>query len=227
MHFTNNFQDDLETIINKIESKQNFALARYADGELAVIENKKIIGCDGWRVTDEDLQFSRDLLDTCNHTESNYFYGISCPCCDIVGNQKLRNILSSSRDRLTYSNIFVNSNWNKAYSYFMNKQKVLICNSSSKIKEDFYKVPSNVLESYRTEKNSLKIYYESIATNYKNYLFCISAGPLAEIIIHWMYSVNPDNQYVDIGSCLDPYLHGRVTRDYQNSVYINKSCVFK
>lgn len=224
--FTNNFQEDLQTIINKIENKENFAFARYADGELAVIENKKITGCDGWSVTEKDIQFGKDLLNSCNHLENNYFYGISCPCCDPVGNNKLKNIFSKSVNKLTYSNLFVNFNWEKAFNYFKNKDKILVCNTTSKIEEPFYKVPNNVLEFYRLGKNNLKLYYESIAKNHINSLFCISAGPLAEIIIDWMYTINPNNQYIDVGSCLDPLIHGRATRDYHRNIGSNKICNF-
>lgn len=224
--FTNKFDEDLDLLIDKIERQENFSFARYADGELAVIENKKITGCDGWSVTDEDVEFGRDLLNSCNHVEDNYFYGISCPCCDPIGNNKLRNIFSKSISRLTYSNLFVNSNWEKAYNYFKSKDKILVCNSTSKMPEPFYKVPNNVLQFYRSGKDNLKLYYENIASNHSNSLFCISAGPLAEIIIHWMYTTNPHNQYIDVGSCLDPLIHGRATRDYHKNIGSNKVCKF-
>jgi hypothetical protein len=226
--FNHSFDQDLDLLINKIINKESFAFARYADGELAVLNNKHITGCDGWTVTDQDKLFSEELASSLLHAEENYYYGISCPCCDPPAYNQLKTLLIANWDRVTFSNLFVNSNWKKSYDFFMSHQnKIFICNSNCKLQFDYYKVPPNVISAYRTHREDLKNYYSTIAKNYKNMLFCISAGPLAELIIHWMYGENPENQYVDVGSCLDPFIHGRATRIYhhQANSFNNKVCV--
>ena len=226
--FSHLFNHDLDLLINKIVSKEPFAFARYADGELAVLENKHITGCDGWSIGDEDKEFGNELRLSLLHKERNYFYGISCPCCDMPAHKSLKNMLQDNWDRVTFSNLFVNCNWEKSKNFFMSySDKIFICNSKSKLQCDFYKVPPNVINAYRTHRNELKNYYCEIAKNYTNKLFCISAGPLAELIIHWMYGENAQNQYVDVGSCLDPFIHGAATRSYhsENNTFNNKVCV--
>ena len=48
-------------------------------------------------------------------------------------------------------------------------------------------------------------------------LFFISAGPLSEVLIDELYSENPNNRYIDVGSAIDEYVHGKVTRPYMLS----------
>jgi hypothetical protein len=227
--FTHSFAQDLEIIKNKIINKEPFAFARYADFELAVILNRQITSCDNISVSQQDKDFGEELFQTLFHKENNYFYGISCPCCDIPTYQFYEKILRSSWDRVTFSNLFVNSNWTSAVDFLTNYQnKIFICNENSKLDVPFFKVPSNVLVSYRTERENLKKYYESIAEAHNEVLFCISAGPLAEIIISWMYNKNNNNQYIDVGSSLDLLIHKNPTRSYHFSghTYNQRTCVF-
>jgi hypothetical protein len=55
----------------------------------------------------------------------------------------------------------------------------------------------------------------------ENKTFFISAGPISEIIIHTLYNINPNNQYIDVGSSIDEYVHGNKTRPYMdnNGIY--------
>jgi hypothetical protein len=225
--FKHTFKEDLNFVLEKIRSKEPFAFARYADGELAVIENRHITGCDGWTITDQDSHFGQELLDSLKHTESNYFYGISCPCCDFPAYEHYKKLVQFPSSRVTFSNLFVNSNWKIAYDFFINySDKIFICNENIKLNVPFYKVPADVLTAYRNDREGLKRQYESIAEKHQSTLFCISAGPLAELIIHWMYLKNPNNQYIDTGSCLDPYIHNTITRPYQieKTNYNLKTC---
>ncbi len=227
--FTHQFNQDLDFLLSKIIKKEPFAFARYADGELAVMRNHHITGCDGWSVTEQDKPFAEELKTSLSHKEDNYFYGISCPCCDSPAHIHFKNLLYPRWNKTTFSNLFVNSNWKKSYNFFMGyENKIFICNENAKLNVPFVKVPADVLNSFRTNKEVLKKYYSEIARNHSNVLFCISAGPLAELIIHWMYTENPENQYVDIGSCLDVHIHGKATRSYhtQNGGYSDKVCNF-
>jgi len=211
--FTKVFNEDLELLKTKIINKEPFAFPRYADYEVDVILNRKVTNCDGITITENEEAFGKEMFETLLHQENNYFYGISCPCCDVQSFNFYQRILSNSWDRVSYSNLFVNSNWNSAVDFLMNyKNKVFIVNENSKLKQPFYKVPSNVFVSYRNDRESLKTYYENLAEKHNETLFCISAGPLAEIIIHWMYLKNNNNQYIDTGSSLDMFIHNNPTR---------------
>lgn len=224
---TKDFKKDFIFFKELLLSKNNFALPRYADGEYAVLQNHKITGVDGWSVSSLDTQLSHEMRETLNHKEPNYYYGISCPCCDAPTHMALYELLQLNKDKITFSNIFVNANWKEAFNLFMSLDKILICNEKSILPSDkFISVSSNVIIDYRLNRQKLLEKFKTIASNNTNKLFCIAAGPLSEIIIHWMYSENPNNQYVDVGSCLDLYIHSGPTRSYQMcSEFSNRVCV--
>ena len=60
-----------------------------------------------------------------------------------------------------------------------------------------------------------------LSAQIENQTFFVSAGPVSEILIDRMYKANPNNQYIDVGSSLDEFTHGRMTRPYMdlNSQY--------
>ena len=68
--------------------------------------------------------------------------------------------------------------------------------------------------------------HSTLAKKYSGNLFLIAVGPLSEILIDKMYKNNPNNRYVDVGSSLDEWTHGKITRPYQQegSEYYNKKC---
>ena len=55
-----------------------------------------------------------------------------------------------------------------------------------------------------------------LARRYERTLFLVAAGPMANVLIHTMFGVNPTNRYLDVGSALDELVHGRRTRPYMH-----------
>lgn len=232
------FAQHFDYFKNKILNNENFAFARYADGERMILNNQSIglgtqaFNVDKWKFQD-NLLFSKDLLETCKHTEDNYYYAISCKCCDPIGLVYYKNLLKSKN--ITYSNLFINLNYDK-FINFVNELKrdvVLIANKDCKTAN----YPFNVVNKLPIENDCVNWYENNkdlilktlsiFAKKHNNKLFFVSAGPLSEIIIHHLYINNPENTYVDIGSSLDIYTHGKITRPYQikNSEYKNKECL--
>jgi len=96
------FREDLINLTNKIKNGEHFAYLRFSDGELRVLQNKRVVidynrvcvgdhdNKIGWTITEnEHKEFDpekhgwvRDkLIDTFLHNEENYYKGISCRCC--------------------------------------------------------------------------------------------------------------------------------------------------
>ena len=77
-----NFQEAHKFFTDLIESDQNFALARYQDGEVALIKNEGInrqtqaYQTDGWEAPAKPTKLGKALADGLSHTENNYYYGI-------------------------------------------------------------------------------------------------------------------------------------------------------
>jgi hypothetical protein len=232
------FTEHFSFFKNKILNKENFAFARYADGEKIILENNIIsfntqaYVVDKWTYNNNKI-FSKDLMQTCYHKEDNYYYAISCKCCDENGSNYYKKLLENHN--ITYSNLFINANYNK-FIEFINKldRDVVVLANKNCLQSNY---PFNVIQKIPIENDCVN-WYESnkttiikgmslLANKYKNTLFFISAGPLSEILIHNLFIVNPDNTYIDIGSALDIYTHNKITRPYQNknSEYSTKECV--
>ena len=57
--------------------------------------------------------------------------------------------------------------------------------------------------------------------NVEDHLFLFSASSLSEILIHKLFEHNDKNTYMDIGTCLHPYLGLTVERDYLRALWNN------
>jgi hypothetical protein len=146
----------------------------------------------------------------------------------------LKDKLKQDWKKVTYSNLFVNSNFPHVAKFFNELERPvhLIVNQRGKDGEYPFKVsakeyvPDDVITWYTEAKDSIIERYETLAKNSKDTLFFVSAGPLSEIIIYKMYKANPNNTYVDIGSALDVWTHRKATRSYQvpGATYSDKEC---
>lgn len=234
----NSFKEDLEFFKQKILNNENFAFARYADGERMILNNEPILystqaySIDKW-IFNNNLIFAQDLKDTCNHRENNYYYAISCKCCDPQGEVFFKNKFENHN--ITFSNLFINANYHSFIKFIetlKDKNIFMIANKNSN--NSVY--PFNVIDRYLIEDDCVNWYENNkiqilndlykISEKYNNTIFFISAGPLSEIIIHNLFNYNPNNSYIDVGSSLDIYTHKKITRPYQilNSEYNIKEC---
>lgn len=231
------FKEHFAYFKNKILSNENFVFARYADGERMILNNQSILqgtqafNVDKWRYENNTV-FSKDLLATCHHRESNYYYAVSCKCCDPQGAEFYKKLLNDHN--LTFSNLFINANYNSFIEFVdkLDREVILIANKSCKTAKYPFKtintlpIENDCVNWYEKNKTAILLGLEAVAKKYNNKLFFISAGPLSEILIHHLYITNPNNSYVDVGSSLDIYTHGKITRPYQqkDSIYHNLEC---
>lgn len=234
--FTHVFEEDATLVINKIFNGDNFALSRYADGEYHVMNALQCNGCDGWEVGPEDGILAEALTKAFTHTEGNYFYGISCPCCDSPKYTWLKENIKQEWGRITYSNLFVNGNYSKFKSMVESLERpvvLLVNEAADEVKYPFdvvdrLLVPGDVIKWYRDSSQEVEEAVISLAKKYTDTLFFVSAGPLSELSISLMYQANPNNSYIDVGSSLDYWTHQRYTRLYQNptSEFSTRMCSF-
>ena len=228
------FNKDFKYFTDLINSNTNFAYTRYADGEVAIMEGRQIghgsqaFHVDKWESPQGLTRVGRELLETLEHTEENYYYAISSHTDRVDDYQFLINRIKVPAN-ITFANLWINANYEKMKSFYINfkKQAYVICNQKAK-KESF---PFPVLEVFSFPDNCIH-YWEQYGDDYINQLteyvkqvhnktFFISCGPVSEIIIHRLYTTNPNNQYIDVGSSIDEFVHGQKTRPYMytNSQY--------
>lgn len=224
---------EYDYFMNKILNGDNFMLLRYGDGERSIMMGKKVVAQEGWTSPEEITNLGRALLSTLNHDEENVYYGISCPCCDSSAYfWYCQNIKSKNK---TFANMFVNRNYRRFINDFekIRRDAIVIANKSgvnNKIGNlnilKYYPVGDSCQDFWNKEAEiMLKNIVEEFGSR-ENLLYVVSAGPLSEPILHYLYDNNPNNCYIDFGSCLDRYIHKEDTRPYTdpNSDYGRRNC---
>lgn len=232
-----NFDTDFEKYTNRIfRDKIPTAWARYADGERMILENSPVgygtqaFNIDKWSYNNYQI-FRTDLEETLHNMDDNYFYATSCKCCDYPGfcyyNSKVEN------ENKSYANLWINANYKKFIDIITNLQEdvIIIANHEGEFNnypfsvKKYFPIPDDVCNYYNNYKYEFLENLEDFC-NFENSLVFISAGPLSEIIIHNLWRKNKTNRYIDVGSSIDKYIHGKITRPYmiEGSEYYGKRC---
>jgi len=225
--------EDISFFMNKIHNNDNFALLRYGDGERALMTGKRVIAQEGWSSPDKISELGIALESTLYNTDSNVYYGISCPCCDREAYYWY--ISRIKNPNITFANIFVNSNYKTFIQEFnkITRDAIVIANHRGKGQKignlnilDYFSVGDDCVNNWVTDVPSLLQNVKEKYGNKKNLLYVVSAGPLSEPIILDLYSNNSENCYIDFGSSIDSFIHGKDTRPYTNpnSVYGKRDC---
>lgn len=257
------FQNHIILILEKLINREPFAFNRFSDGELYILKNEELIldhkmvkvGSnktkalynkeDHKRFCPQKHGYYRErLLDAFVFESQNYFPGVSCRCC--VGRDNFNFQLdllkesNSSFDNLTWSNLFLNSN----YSFFVNLiipvlfefNIVFICNENA----DLSSTP-NLIKDFRVGYNAMINDYKKIeliskwisSNNIKNHLFLFSASTFSKFAIHQLFKDFPNNTYLDIGTTLNPFIGMRSDRTYLRQYWLDergsdlqKSCIW-
>lgn len=206
---------------DKIERQENFALLRWGDGERAILTKEGVKAQEGWSVPQGEDGFGDALSKALAMTDEKVYHGISCPCCDAKAYYWYLSHTESKQ--LTFANLWVNSNYQNFIGKLgcLKRDAVVIGNAAGR---DAQIGGLNTLDYYEISDDCLDFFYhhldrmiEEIISKYgsrNNLFYAISAGPLSEIIIERLFQNNPENCYIDFGSCVDIFIHKQVTRPY-------------
>lgn len=228
-----NLDKAMDVIFSRIQSGENIVLFRMADGEHSLMLGKPVLAQEGWKAPSEVTPLGKALLQTMDIVSDNVYYGISCPCCDLSAYYWYCSRISS--DNITFSNIFVNKNYQRFINKFeeLTRDAVVIANHKGKDNKignlnvlKYYSIGDQCVPFFETELDNLIDTIISEYGNKRDLLYVVSAGPLSEIIIHQLYKNNPDNTYIDFGSSIDCYIHKKDTRPYTNplSEFGSRNC---
>tara|TARA_Y100000114_G_scaffold114540_1_gene108578 strand:+ start:7276 stop:7989 length:714 start_codon:yes stop_codon:yes gene_type:complete len=234
------FDNDFTYYTDLINSNTNFAYARYADGEVQLMKgnpignNSQAFMVDKWSSPNTMTKVGLQLLESLKHKEKNYHFAISGKNDNLADYEFLTERIPN--DNLTFANLWINANYQKMMKFYnsLKKEVYLICNYKAKPSN----FPFKVAEIFPFPDDCIT-YFNDLGEDYlkqlldytsqvKDKLFLVSAGPVSEILIHEMYNTNPNNQYVDVGSSIDEFVHCRKTRPYMdpNSIYANEKSNF-
>lgn len=239
-----NFRDHFYMLMNKFSSDENFAFTRFSDGELRIMQGKKLVlASDHYQIGDQKIkgayhpedrknvdptkhQHIKDkLIEAYQHLQENYFVGLSCRCC--VGESDFNQMLNwykgdVNSDLLTWSNLWVNGNYTLFREHmlplFKNKKIVYIVNKDANLSG----LPFEIVKDYRIGENCIinNFGLENIIGEWienesiENHTFLFSASSLSNMVIYELYKKYPNNTYIDIGTTLNRELGMKGMRGY-------------
>lgn len=230
------FKSDFSEMTSMIRGDKPFAFMRFADGEIGVMKGKKVIGSDSWISPDSLTKLGRDLLSAISRVDESIYYGISCQCCDLPGRDYLLGLIKNPMSRVTFSNLFVNGNYYNFMEFikYLNNPVYVVANESAGFYNfplkilGFVPVPNDCVNYWENNDIAIKHVLKENFSNVEGQIFLVSAGPMSEAVIDYLWQINPTNKYIDVGSAIAEYVHGRPIRDFAfpSSVYHKKNCVF-
>jgi hypothetical protein len=237
------FRNDFYKFLNKIKNNESFSLSRWGDGETMILFNEFIDirnKGNGEFIYDpnnlEHFKYRNNLIDAAKYKSANYFLGLACRCCiNKERHLQLKTFVNQDENMLSWANIMVNSNFplfiSEMLPQYNNYNIYLVVNSKGninnlpfkdKIKKTYYIGTNAWIENYNIIED-----LKNDAINTNNSLFLFMAGPFANILVFELNKINPNNTYIDQGSCLDLYLFGQSDRGYLNgSSTLNKVCIW-
>jgi hypothetical protein len=243
------FKQHIQSFKQKLENREPFSFARYSDGELFILQNKEL-KLDQGIITVGDVTTSgpyksqdfkhfdpnRDmvarerLLEAFTHRQLNYFKGISCQCC--VGPEAFQQqlgIYGGDDESLTWANLFVNSNYptfiEEILPVLQTYEAVMICHQDAELgKLEF------VTKDFRVGYNAMINDYGKIqdikdwidAEQVEGRLFLFSASTFSNLAIYELFKHSPKNTYLDIGTCLTPFMDMPTERSYLQEYWFGK-----
>jgi len=170
------FKKDFRSLLEKIKTGEHFAFTRFSDGELYILQNRKVV-IEGNRCFLRETEHSgnwgeeehkafipeknqdlRSHLSECfTHKQHNYFKGI-CTKQDIGHEDwmwQFSNGLSMDEKHLTFANLLINGNYINFMTQMLpamknkNYEVIYVCNK----KADLAGFPLNLKKAFRIGSN--------------------------------------------------------------------------
>ncbi len=233
-HKLKRLDKEFDYFINKILNNENFAFVRNADGERAIMLGISVESQEKkWTSPSYVSKLGESIYNSLDIVESNFYYAISCPCCDKEAYYWYTSRIKSKN--ITFANLWINSNFKRFRSRFelIKRDAILIANYRAK---DAKIGNLNILKHYEIDDDCINFWenraldmLHSIKNDFKDsrdLLFVVSAGPMSSPIIKELFLFNPYNTYIDFGSSIDSYYIDTQTRPYQDrhSIFGSRNC---
>lgn len=211
-NFTQNFVKDFYEIL---KADEPFAFSRFHDGEYHLIEGLCYNARSNWEVVGK-CWLQEDLREALAEDSPGYFLGISPPCEFSESAAYYRGTLKIPKHRLTFSTVFSHANhrlvgelgkkWPGAIVVSCKNGDITVPETGPEKPWDVDAVVDQLLAV-------------------KDTAILVAAGPCANLIVHRYWKRQDPNKRVtilDVGSAIDPVVHGEVTREYQEKDSISR-----
>ena len=256
----NDFTKDFDFLLNKLEKQKNFAFTRFSDGEMHIMQNKTVVLADNHYITgdfkgqnrytkeehkefypEKHQKYREKLIECYKHNQDNYYKGICTSTDAHVGYDEFEWMIElhgGDHENLTFANLLINANYSRFIEELIpliaNRKILYVVNEMA----DTSKLPFDIEETFLIGANcpinnydttdKVKEYIEK--TNSRDAIVLCSAATLSNYIIYEAFKVNPNNTYLDIGSCLNPLLGlegWKYTRGYLTGYWLNSGSPYQ
>lgn len=264
---TKDFRSEFYFFLNKFARRENFSLLRFSDGELYILQNRGIVlsndsvvvdgvvnAKDGYYSHNSMLRPAYDqklyvpelhsafrdyLIGSYMYDSPNFYKGISCKCC--IGDEWFNwqlDQLGGDNDTLTWSNVFLNSNYplflNEFYPLIQSRGAYVVCNEEADLShlpwiKGSFRVKTDIFDNFEKYVSELKWYIHS--NKLVNEVFLFSASSLSNIMQYELAQDFPNNTYIDIGTTLShefkiPALRGYIIDYFNNNTANLGTCIW-
>jgi hypothetical protein len=215
MKFTHDFQADLQSILAELDSGRPFAFNRFADGELAILEQRDIPTADGWSSVNVSDRFRERLLAALRYRHPDYYIGIGCPCCSRDEWKRLMALAGREPDdpQVTFSTVFVNGNYNTAIGSLSTVPFKMLING-----DNFNQVNVN---DDTLKQHAFGFCVALAEANRAKQPACFALGPAGKIFCA-EYHQSFRRGLVDVGSLFDLQNRGYASRSYHDPNHPNR-----
>jgi hypothetical protein len=254
-----NFKTAFDALLNKIEKKENFAFTRFSDGEMFILKNETLVLSDNHYITgkirgsnrytkeehkefypEKHQTYRKKLIECYRHNQNNYFKGICTSTDGHVGKENfdwLIDFHGGNHDNLTFANLLINANYRRFIEELVplleNRNVIYIVNELA----DTSRLPFDIMKEFKIGSNCMIDNYDTTAKvkryiedhGVENAIILCSAASLSNFIIYECFKDNPNNTFLDIGSCLNPLMElegWKYTRGYLTAYWLNSGSPF-
>jgi hypothetical protein len=200
------FRGDLDLFL---KPQRPVALARFHDGEYYILRGEPYKARSNWTVYQPS--WLRDRLRAAIEADlEDYWVGISPPCCFPQGTAYFRSLAQTRR--VTYATLFWFANFGRIRSLLYErvrdgKYATVGCTARCD-----YRIPQNGV----SQRWNLDELVDHLLLEKRPIL--LAAGPSACVLVHeyWKRAEPEKRQTIlDVGAAMDPLLHGKITRHFQ------------
>lgn len=260
MNNMKDFKQHISLFREKLINREHFAFSRYSDGEMYILQNIETKLDQGqiqignsimhgpYQKADfkhfdplKHAEYREKLIEAFKYKVHNYYVGISCKCC--VGEKSFQEQLDlrgGDDEYTTWANLFVNSNYpiflQEVLPILQTYDTIMVCHEDANLDKLQF-----VVKDFRVGYNAMINDYWKIE-NIKNWikennvtdkLFLFSASTFSNLAIYELYKDFPSNTYLDIGTCLTPFMDMPTQRSYLQEYWfgafgndLNKTCIW-
>lgn len=243
------FSSHFDLFKQKLIDKEYFAFARYSDGEMYILKNTQLkldqdliqidnkSGHGPYKSPDfkhfdpvEHKDFRNKLIEAYLYNQHNYYKGISCRCCVDDNNFQYQiDLHGGDSDFLTWANLFVNGNYPRFIEELLpiiqTYDSIMVCHKDANLSKLEF-----VNKDFRVGYNAMINDYDKIQdmknwmdeNNITGKLFLFSASTFSNLAIYELFKHNSKNTYLDIGTCLTPFMDMPTDRSYLREYWLKQ-----